>query len=59
MTDILPGDANGDDRLDHADLTTLAHYLTGQSDNICMTGADINRDGRVDIADLSELPDHL
>ena len=58
-SNILPGDANGDDELDIADLSTLAEYLTNGGGEVCMTGADTNRDGRIDVADLWALSDEL
>ena len=51
-TDVLSGDANGDDSFDWGDFIAVANYLSGDYPDVCRTGADVNRDSQIDIADL-------
>ena len=51
-TDVLAGDANGSGTLDWADFIAVADHLTGNYPDVCRTGADANRDSRIDVADL-------
>ena len=51
---VVPGDVNGDGRVDSADLRiVMKRFNTGDAD------ADVNRDGRVDILDLAEVAGEL
>ena len=53
---IIPGDANGDSRIDRDDMVSIISYLTGQKPaNFSETAADVNRDGKVDIADVTRI----
>lgn len=58
-TDLMEGDANGDGSVDYGDFVAIASWLNGTSDNICMTGADINRDSQLDIADWIGIANRL
>lgn len=48
---IKTGDANGDMKVNNADLTALQDYILGRSDEI-ETGADMNGDGVIDSFDM-------
>ena len=53
---IIPGDVNSDDWVDRDDVTCILSYLIGQKPaNFSPTAADVNRDGKVDIADVVSL----
>lgn len=59
---VLPtiGDANGDARIDAADVAALLEKISGgSSDIILRTNADFNSDGAVDQTDLDALLLHL
>jgi Dockerin type I domain len=51
------GDANGDGRPEPnlADISALTAYVVGKPSNICLTGADVNGDGAVNVTDLANL----
>ena len=52
----IPGDANCDRQLSHADVTTtIAHILGKNPSTFDATAADINEDGQVNIADVTTL----
>jgi hypothetical protein len=46
------GDANGDGSVDIADLVTLGQWMWGGSESVCVSGADINADTAIDLADF-------
>lgn len=51
---VCPGDVDGDDQVDLADLTTLlAHF--GVSEGATLDDGDLDADGDVDLADLAAL----
>ena len=50
----LPGDMNGDGRVDRRDVADVARHL-GRADQTPMTGGDLDGDGAVSIADLALL----
>ena len=52
---ILPGDANGDGKLNNRDLGLLQRYLNGFSVTIDATAADLNSDGKLNNRDLALL----
>ena len=54
ITDIMPGDINGHDRVDEEDLSALQSHLLKKTEltDAALAAADINRDGSVDILDL-------
>ncbi|MBX4198561.1 hypothetical protein KW782_04500 [Candidatus Parcubacteria bacterium] len=55
-TDIIPGDANGDSRVDGSDFAILAGAFGTQTGNPNFkSGADFNQDGRVDGSDFAIL----
>ena len=48
------GDANGDGNLTVADMTAIAHHVTGNTPNgFSETAADANKDGQVNVADYT------
>ena len=49
------GDVNGDNIVDIRDYTALQKYITGESININKENADINKDARINTADLFAL----
>ena len=54
----LPGDVNGDGKVNTTDLTKLRDYLLGRRPaGFVAEAADLNQDGRIDIADLTLLID--
>ncbi|MFO0974206.1 MAG: RHS repeat-associated core domain-containing protein [Phycisphaerae bacterium] len=55
--DCLTGDANGDGALTVADAPALVQALLGRTTPAC--GADVNRDGRLDGADVQGFIDRL
>ena len=54
-----PGDANGDGRVDIADLVRLRKYLAGAETEIIAGNADVNADDLVDILDLVRMRKYL
>lgn len=55
----VPGDANGDGRVDGRDLLRLARYIAGDQATVNAAASDVNGDGRVDGRDLLRLAKHL
>lgn len=56
------GDVNGDNILDHKDVTLIEQYLTNSSvitDANCLKAADFNKDGKVDTKDSQKLANHI
>ena len=50
----MPGDANGDGKVDIADVTAIINYINGNvSSNFNEVNADVNGDGKIDIADVT------
>lgn len=54
-----PGDANGDGKVDIADLVRLRKYLVGVEKKIIAGNADVNADEVVDILDLVRLRKYI
>lgn len=54
-----PGDANGDGKVDIADLVRLRKYLVGAEKEIIAGNADVNADEVVDILDLVRLRKYI
>ena len=53
---IIPGDIDGNSIIDRNDLVSIISYLTGQQPAVfSATAADVNRDGKVDIADVTSI----
>lgn len=53
---VTPGDANGDNLIDLADVQAVVAHLLGQApEGFTERGADANEDGRVDIADVTTI----
>ena len=49
----LPGDSDGNGKVEPDDITAIEDYiLTGKTDGINLGNADLNGDGKVDVADL-------
>lgn len=56
QTVIRKGDANGDGKVNAADIVEVANYLQNKmSESFSFLSADINKDGQVDKADLTSL----
>ena len=52
---VMLGDVNGDSAVDIRDYTVLQKYINGESININKENADINKDTRINTADLFAL----
>ena len=54
------GDANGDGEITDGDVTTISNYIVGNVDpSLDEDGADVNLDGKINIADATILIDYL
>lgn len=51
--DVLRGDADGNGKVEAADVTALVNYLLGKSSINNEKAADANNDGRIDISDVA------
>ena len=48
------GDANGDNKIDVADITAIASFILGATPgNWYSDNADVNKDGKIDVADIT------
>ena len=53
---VIPGDANGDTKVDADDVTALTNHLLGNTPTgFILEAADLTDDGKVDITDLTKL----
>lgn len=53
---VIPGDANGDGRVDIADIVVVVNYLTGnESGDFIFDDADANKDGTVNTSDIVQI----
>ena len=60
IVDSLPGDVDGNDKVNITDVTSLIDYLlAGNTSVINTTNADVNGDGRINITDVTDLIDFL
>jgi Dockerin type I domain len=60
VVDIMRGDANGDGKVNAADMVFINNWLFNEGPcPPCMDAADVNDDGRVNVADLSYLQTYL
>ena len=60
IVDSLPGDVDGNDKVNITDVTSLIDYLlAGNTSVINTTNADVNGDGRINITDVTDLIDYL
>ena len=59
LAPVLPGDLNGNGRVDIEDITTAVDAMTGviTLDAEQLAIADLNGNGRVDIEDITEMVD--
>ena len=56
----IPGDADGDGKVNISDVTSLIDYLlNGNASGIDLESADMNQDGKVNISDVTDLIDYL
>ena len=56
----VPGDVNGDDRINISDVTALIDFLLSDDDShINRANSDVNGDGRINISDVTSLIDIL
>jgi len=51
----LPGDVNGDGKVNFGDIVALATYMAGRNNDIAPNKADVNHDGSVNVADIIAL----
>jgi hypothetical protein len=59
ISNVIPGDVNGDGIVNTLDLTRLARYLAGQNVEMDLTAADVTGDGTVNTLDLTRLARYL
>jgi hypothetical protein len=58
--DFLRGDADGDNQVTIADVTTLIDYLlSGNAEGVNLPASDCDLDGQISIADVTTLIDYL
>ena len=58
--DFLRGDADGDNQVTIADVTTLIDYLlSGNAEGVNLAASDCDLDGQISIADVTTLIDYL
>lgn len=56
----IPGDANGDDKLDELDITTIEQYIIGKTPaRFVKEAADANGDGQVNVGDITVITNIL
>lgn len=55
--EVVPGDVNADDVVDHADLLELLPQLGHRTERVPSPAVDLNGDGAVDMGDLAQLLD--
>lgn len=56
----IPGDANGDDKLDESDITTIEQYIMGNTPaRFVKEAADVNGDGQVNVGDITVITNIL
>ena len=52
----IPGDANGDGQVDANDIVEITNYIMGKaSKSFIFKTADVNEDGKVNIADILQI----
>ena len=56
---FLPGDVNGDDKVDVADVTALTNHLLGTGGSFNEQAADVNMSGSVTITDTKIIVEYL
>ena len=59
IPDHVPGDINGDGKLNNKDVTRLQKYLAGEEVDINPAALDVNGDGKVNNKDLTRLQKYL
>ncbi|MCR5433675.1 MAG: leucine-rich repeat protein [Bacteroidaceae bacterium] len=60
VTDVTPGDVNGDGDIDIVDVTsTIGHIIHQTPSNFILKAADVNNDGDVDIVDVTTIIDMI
>ena len=59
LTNVIPGDANGDGNVNVRDLGLLQQYLNGWDVNIVLEACDVNADGNVNVRDLGLFQQYL
>ena len=56
IIEVIPGDANGDKKVDAEDIVTITDYLVGKSpENFSIENADVNLDGVINITDIIQI----
>jgi len=60
VTDVTPGDVNGDGDIDIVDVTsTIGHVIHQTPSDFILKAADVNNDGDVDIVDVTTIIDMI
>ncbi len=57
--DHIPGDINGDGKVNNKDVTRLQRYLKGEETEVVEAALDVNGDGKVNNKDLTRLQRYL
>ena len=52
---VMPGDVNGDNTIDVADIATIISVMAGSASGSLADIADVNGDGTVDVADIATI----
>ncbi|MBO5466192.1 MAG: Ig-like domain-containing protein [Prevotella sp.] len=60
VLEATPGDANGDNEIDVADIVAVANHILGSSpEDFLVEAADFDSDGTVDVADIVNIANYI
>ena len=59
MVSYIPGDINGDGKVNNKDVTRLFQYLSGMDVEVVNNALDVNGDGKVNNKDVTRLFQYL